>query len=417
MEKQITMPKLGVTMEEGRISAWRYDVGDYVEAGCVLVDIESDKLVNEYESMESGVLLEIYANAGDVVSVGSPICIIGETGEGAAIPAQEASSPEPLVAETPDEPTCRLNVPEAAVTSVSDSPGPSSWIKAMPRVRKFAKEQGVCLAEIKPTGYGGMITMNDVKAGMKEIDAAQASDAVAQTFRPVNILPLTGMRGAVAKKMSMSNENVPQGTQFWRVDATELLQLQSFMEPSIKRATGHNLSLTALLVKALGKAIPEHPILNSVIIENQILQYTSANIAVAVAVNNGLMTPVIHNAETLSLAEIVVMLRTLADNARKGSLRAVDLADATFVLTNLGMYGTRFFTPLINPPQTVMLGVGKVEEEAVVRGGQIVARPILPLSITLDHRAIDGVPAAQFMSRLKELLETPWSERIIDISF
>jgi len=259
--------------------------------------------------------------------------------------------------------------------------------------------------------------MNDVKAGMKEIDAAQASDAVAQTFRPVNILPLTGMRGAVAKKMSMSNENVPQGTQFWRVDATELLQLQSFMEPSIKRATGHNLSLTALLVKALGKAIPEHPILNSVIIENQILQYTSANIAVAVAVNNGLMTPVIHNAETLSLAEIVVMLRTLADNARKGSLRAVDLADATFVLTNLGMYGTRFFTPLINPPQTVMLGVGKVEEEAVVRGGQIVARPILPLSITLDHRAIDGVPAAQFMSRLKELLETPWSERIIDISF
>ncbi len=414
MDKQITMPKLGVTMTEGQITAWRYSVGDYVDKGAVLVEIESDKLVNEYASPQSGVLTEIFAEEGDVVPCGEPICAFesdGENDAGGSADAEATVNAENVV----DTNEAADFAPEVSSTPAAlNEKGALEKVKAVPMVRKFAKDNGVALANVAATGFGGCVTMDDVRAAL----TLPPMEAQAQgALTPAKAVPLSGIRGVVAKAMSLSNETAPQGTQFWAIDATELFKLQALAQRGVNRITGAKLSITALLVKALAQALIEFPQLNSIIEDNQILQYDTANIAVAVAVENGLMIPVLHGAQSLSLSEIALKLSRLSEKARSRTLTPEELAGATIVLTNLGMAGARYFTPTLNLPQTVMFGVGKIEDEAVVRDGQIVIRPILPISITVDHRAIDGMPAANFMTRFKELVETPCEERITDIAF
>jgi len=414
----IYMPKLGVTMEEGNIVEWHCNVGDSVAQGAVLVSIEGDKAVTEYEAPEGGVVLEILAQPGDVVECGKPICIIGAAGEqvGSAT-VQQDNKAEVVVAEATQA--------IAAANSAEDFT--TGKVKAVPLVRKLAAQNGVNLAELKGSGPAGRISKADVLAYVAQPKIQQAALAIdiSQTVgskeagdrKIVRTVPLQGMRGAIAKSMTKSIVEGPQGTQFKEIDATELLKLQEVIGPAIKEQTGSNLSVTAILVKACAKALQEHPDLNTIIEDNQIKYIENVNIGIAVAVEGGLLVPVLHNAQDLSLAQIVIKLKELAVKAREGRLKPADMAGGTFTITNLGMFNTGFFTPLINPPESAIIGIGSITNKPYVCGEQIEIRPLLPLSITIDHRSVDGAPAAQFMSSLEKMLGTPWQKRITDICF
>lgn len=420
MANTIYMPKLGVTMDEGNIVEWHCNVGDSVTQGTVLVSIEGDKAVTEYESPEGGVVLEILAQPGDVVECGKPICIIGAAGEQVGSAAvQQDSKAEVSVAEATQATVFASNAEDFI-------PVTTGKVKAVPLVRKLAAQNGVNLAEVKGSGPAGRISKADVLAYVATpktqqvaaaTEAPQAVSKEAGDRKIIRTVPLQGMRGAIAKSMTKSIVEGPQGTQFKEIDATELLKLQEVIGPAIKEQTGSNLSVTAILVKACAKALQEHPDLNTIIEDNQIKYIENVNIGIAVAVEGGLLVPVLHNAQDLSLAQIVIKLKELAVKAREGKLKPADMAGGTFTITNLGMFNTGFFTPLINPPESAIIGIGSITNKPYVCGEQIEIRPLLPLSITIDHRSVDGAPAAQFMSSLEKMLGTPWQKRINDICF
>lgn len=220
------------------------------------------------------------------------------------------------------------------------------------------------------------------------------------------VVPLTGRRGTIAKRMTHSILTAPQGTQFIDVDMTESLALRRRLNEGFKAAHGFSLSLTAIIVKAVARALQDNPLLNSVIEDNQVKLIANVNIGVAVALDDGLVVPVIHNAHRKSIEAIAVELDELSRKARAKRLSSAEMSGGTFSITNLGMYGTGHFTPLLNTPESAILGVGAIEEKAVVRDGKIVARPMMGLGLTMDHRSVDGVPAAIFFSRVRELLQT-----------
>lgn len=419
MAKTIFMPKLGVTMDEGNIVEWHCALGERIAQGTVLVSIEGDKAVTEYESPEGGVMLEILAQPGDVVECGKPICILGEEGEqvGSAAVPQESKVEAPATADAQSA---------VAVSTVQDITSQTTGkVKAVPLVRKLAAQNGVNLSEVKGSGPAGRISKADVLAFMAQPKTPQAAPVASQVVGSVvagnrivtRTVPLQGMRGAIAKSMTKSIVEGPQGTQFKEIDATELLKLQEVIGPAIKEQTGINLSLTAILVKACCKALQQYPVVNTIIEDNQIKYIENINIGIAVAVEGGLLVPVLHNVQDMSLAQIVINLKELAVKARDGKLKPEDMSGATFTITNLGMFNTGFFTPLLNPPESAIIGIGSIARKPYVCGEQIEIRPLLPLSLTIDHRSVDGAPAAQFMSSLEEMLGTPWQKRINDVRF
>ena len=221
-----------------------------------------------------------------------------------------------------------------------------------------------------------------------------------------SVVPLTGRRGTIAKRMTNSILTAPQGTQFIDVDMTESLALRERLNEGFKATHGFSLSLTAIIVKAVARALQDNPLLNSVIEDNQVKLIENVNIGVAVALDDGLAVPVIHNAHEKSVADIALALDELSRKARAKRLSAPEMSGGTFSITNLGMYGTGHFTPLINTPESAILGVGAIQEKPVVRDGKVVIKPMMVLGLTMDHRAIDGVPAAIFFARIRELLQT-----------
>jgi len=231
------------------------------------------------------------------------------------------------------------------------------------------------------------------------------------------VIPLTGIRGTIAKRMTESILQAPQGTQFLDVDMTETIELKKIMQDGIKDKTGYNLSMTAVLIKTVDKALREHPMLNSIVEDNQVKVIDNINVGIAVGVDEGLVVLVIHNVQDKSLADIVRELTESARKAKEKKLSIQEMSGGTFTISNLGMFGIGYFTPLINPPESAILGVGSIQDSPVVVNGEIVVRPIMKLGLTIDHRSLDGVPAAKFFSYLKQLLETPWRRRIIDVEF
>ena len=413
MANTIVMPKLGVTMEEGRIDQWKFETGDYVEKGTVLVVIESDKVALEYEAPETGHLLEITAKPGDIVAVGKPICIFGEQGEtigGTEVEAKVDESQSDSVAE---------RVPTAVSNEMEQSR--SGKVKAVPMVRKMAREQEIDLTQVPGTGPGNRITKQDVLNYVEQQKSERSQDKVQQAStgeRLVKeVIPLTGMRGAIARNMTQSILEAPQGTQFLEIDATEVKALQEMIKPAIQERTGAKLSLTAMLVKTVGKALEMHPMLNSIVEDNEVKVIQNINIGIAVSANDGLLVPVIHDVQEKSLGDIVNTLVDITTRARENKLTAVDMSGGTFTITNLGMYGAGFFTPLINPPESAILGVGGITKKQVVVDDEVCIRPMMSFALTIDHRSIDGVPAAQFFATIKELLETPWQKRLVDVDY
>ncbi|MEM3022631.1 MAG: dihydrolipoamide acetyltransferase family protein [Candidatus Bathyarchaeia archaeon] len=413
---KITMPKFGWTMTEGKIVRWLKKEGDMVEKGEPLFEIETEKMETEVEAVASGILRKILAPEGSVVEVAKPIAILCDPGE-------ELPPLEEILEGAP--------APEAAPKAeavAAPAERPAKPVRASPLAKKIASEHGIDLSQLEGTGPGGLIVKEDV---LKAIEAKEAAakpivvEKPVEAVKPVEakppeapaipelpkagkVIPLEGMRKAIADRLSLSARTAVRVTLTAEVDMTEAVRFRDQLMEEVERRSKVRLSFTHMAIKAAAKALERHPIINSLLIGDEIRLMEEINVGFAVALEEGLMVPVVRNANKKSLFEIASEVNGLAERARRRELSPSDVADGTFTITNLGMYGVDGFTPVINPPQTAILGIGRVAQRPSVVNGRIEPRWIAILSLAFDHRAYDGVPAAQFLQTLREILERPY---------
>jgi pyruvate dehydrogenase E2 component (dihydrolipoamide acetyltransferase) len=386
------MPKLSLTMETGKIVRWLKKEGDKVEKGEPILEIETEKVTVEVEAPASGILHKILAKEGEDVPIQKTIAIIREPGE--EIP-EEVAAP-PVEAKKPE------------VVAVTEKP--LERVKASPLAKKLAKEYGVDLTKIKGTGPGGRIVKEDVLRAVEEAKAAAVT--VTPTPTPVTVekakvVPLTSMRKTIGRRMAQSLQTAPQLTITMEVDMSEAVKFREQITSVTEKKLNLRVTYTDIIVKAVAKALKEFPFINSRLEGDQLKLLEEVNVGVATAVEDGLVVPVVKNADKKSLIEVASEIRSLVEKARQGKLSIEDVSGGTFTVTNLGMYGVDVFTPIINPPESAILGVGRIVEKPVVINGQITIRPLTVLSLTFDHRVTDGAQAAVFLQRVKELLEKP----------
>lgn len=428
MAKVVVMPKLGLVMTAGTIMEWRKSVGDTVTEGESLFDVETEKLTNTIEAPASGTLLQILVEAGNKVPCFTPVGVIGAVGEDISELLADATEES-----TPDEGRQAV-APPATAEPVADRPAPAGRVVASPAAKKLAKELGVDLAQVTGTGPKGRISEEDVRAfhtsasqtasgpkttplaaklaaeqGVELADVSAqgritAADVAGQIppAEDGEAVPMTGMRRAIAENMRNSHLTSPTVTYHIHVDMSAAGQLREAL-----RQGGIKVSYTDLLVQVVAQALREFPVVNSSVVDQSIQYHNHINIGVAVALEQGLLVPNISDADKKGLREISAMLRQLAAAARNGTISMDRLQGGTFTISNLGMYGMERFTPIINQPEAAILGVNAIEEQVVAVNGQAAIRPMMGLSLTADHRVIDGAVAAQFLQRIKTLLETP----------
>ena len=439
MAKVIVMPKLGLTMTEGTVSKWLKHEGDTVKEGEGLFEVETDKLTNTIEASVSGVLLKIVAAEGAEVPCLKPVAVIGEPGEDYAALLGGAAPAEPKAgAEAP-----------AAPAAPAPARAPGERVLASPAAKKLAKSLGIDISLVSGTGPKGRITEEDVK-NYKPAGAApspmsedsgpkvKASPLAAKVAADIGVelkdipahgrvlaadilaavqgagtgpapaapreeaVPMNGMRKAIANNMLNSHMTSPTVTFNLGIDITELKRLREQL-----KSDDVKVSYTDLLVKIVAKALTEFPLLNCSVDGNKIIYKHYVNMGVAVALDNGLVVPNVRDADKKTLSEISAEVKELAAKAREGRLPMDALSGGTFTITNLGMYGIESFSPIINQPEVAILGVNTMEDKVVVVNGEICVRPIMNLSLTADHRVVDGSVAAQFLQRIKKLMENP----------
>ena len=437
MATKVIMPKLGMAMSEGTVVKWLKDDGAEVRAGEPIVVIMSKKITYEVESPSSGVLRPI-AKPKEVRGIGQVIGFVTAPGEAtpeveveappvkaaadvplsgeaavspaaAAAPAQAAPAAKSGETSVPSSPAARRLAKELGVdiSRVSPSGGriseddvrrhheEQSRIVASPLARRMAEEEGLDLATIRGTGPGERITEEDVLRLLEGRGAAPAPLPSRIAF--------AGMREAIADQMLHSLATMAQISMSTRADVTELKSTRE----ALGARWGRKPSYTDLLVKAVAVALQEHPLLGARLEGDEILLPTEYNIGVAVALEDGLIVPVVRNADQLTLLAIGDRVKDLAERARQNALEVEEVTGATITITNLGMFGIDAFTPIINPPEVAILGVGRIEQHLALVEGQVIARDVMTLSLTVDHRIVDGAPGAQFLQALVKLLEHP----------
>jgi pyruvate dehydrogenase E2 component (dihydrolipoamide acetyltransferase) len=453
MAEKVTLPLLGQTMEEGTIIKWFKKEGETVEKEEPLLEVMTDKANMEVESPAAGTLLKIVAQPDQTVPVKGLIAIIGSPGEnidallsegGAAEPPAPAAkepaaggSAAPAAVETPKpaaaeggriiaSPRARKLAEDAgldlgALAGAGSGPGgriiekdvqraieEQKAVAATPLARKVAAEAGVDLASVAGSGPGGKIQRADVEAAT----APQAPTAPQASLAPRvslgRVIPFSGLRKAVADNLEKSARSVIAVTLTLPVDMSETFRLREQVRPLYQDRYGVKLGYTDIIVKAAARAIEDFPILNSSLVGNEIRIHDSINVAVAVALPDGLMAPVVSDTNLKPLWSISAEIRDLAERAKAGKIGGADLAGGTFTVTNLGSYGIEQFNAIINPPQAAILAVCAIKEQPVVVNHEVVVRPVMNLCLTFDHRIIDGAPAAAYLARLKELLEQPY---------
>jgi len=405
MAAEVKVPRLGQGMESGTIVKWLKSEGDAVKKGEPLYELDTDKVTQEVEAEAAGVLLKIAVPEGEV-PVGTTIAFIGEQGESlpdvsgngkvsSAPPAEEkAERPaEEPPTEIPDQP-----VPEPEPEGEPAPRREGERIKASPLARRIARERGVDLATIRGTGPEGRIIAED-------LDRAAAAPArpAALPSGEAESIPLTSIRKTIARRL----------TEAWTVPVFQL-QVSADMErantvvdaarelyPDVR------VSITDLLTKICASALARHPDVNVSFSGEALLRHPSANVGIAVAAPQGLVVPVVKGAERLTLAEIAAVRADLVERARNQKLTGEDMAGGTFTISNLGMFGVESFTAVLNPPQAAILAVGATEDRPVARDGEVVIRPTMSMTLTVDHRAVDGAPAADFLRTVKAMLELP----------
>lgn len=448
MAVEVLMPQLGLTMTTGTISRWLKKVGDYVEKGEPLLEVMTDKANMEVESPASGVLLKVLAREGVTVPITEVIAYIGEQGEetgNAPAPAGAGTMPaggEEPGAETPaftpgedkgdrifTSPRARRTARELEVSLAGlEGSGPGGRIverdviararakqdgaekagavRVTPLAKKVAESCGIAAEELTGIKAGGRVTREDVLALHGRKTAAGEGDAPAPD---IVTIPFSGIRKIIADKMALSVHTAAQVTLTTEVDMTETVRMREQLLPEIEKTGGNRVSYTDILVKVAARALRDFPRLNATLRGDYIELVRAINVGVAVAAGNGLVVPVVHRADTLSLTEICARIKDLVDRARRGKLLPDDMQGGTFTVSNLGMYEIDAFTPIINTPEAAILGVGRMVQKPVVVRGEIVVRWMMYLSLTFDHRLVDGAPAAEFLRRVKRLLENPYT--------
>jgi Pyruvate/2-oxoglutarate dehydrogenase complex, dihydrolipoamide acyltransferase (E2) component, and related enzymes len=380
MATPIVMPKLGLSMKTGTMGKWLKKEGDSVKKGEALVEVMTDKITNKVESPADGTLLKIVAVKGNKLPVGGLLGVLGEAGEDisailAAGPATDAA-------------------PAAA------APAAGGKVKISPAARKMAEDNGIDYSRVTGTGPEGRITKEDIEKAI-ENGVGPADD------RPtIKVEPYEGMRKAIGENMAASWTANAKVTQHVSVDMSGILALRKTLNEGVKDKD--KISVTALLTKAVARAIEINPVVNMTLDGDEVKTLKDINIGMAVAVPAGLIVPVVRNANGKKLAEVNTEIADLAKRGRKNKLEPDEMNGATFTITNLGGYGSvDYFTPIINPPECAILGIGRTIEAPVVVKGEIVIRPMMGLSLSFDHRILDGAPAAEWLSVLIKLIENP----------
>ncbi|MDH5754296.1 MAG: 2-oxo acid dehydrogenase subunit E2 [Candidatus Bathyarchaeota archaeon] len=362
MVTKVVMPRLSLTMKEGTVGKWYKKEGDIVEKGKPIVEVLSEKATYDLEAPASGILRKILVEEGVDAPVNAVLAVI--------------TAPDELFSET----EILAEVPQTVEEA-------EKRVFASPAAKRLAREYGIDLSLVKGSGPEGRIVEEDVRRLVEETRGILP--------KVKEVIPLSGFRKTSAERVSLSFKTAPHSTIMMEVDVSKATELHEKLE----------VSYTAILVKAVAKALTEHPIINSTLEGNQIKIFEDVNVGVAVATEYGLVVPIIHNADRKSLKEIDATIKELTEKARQGKLTREDLSGGTFTITNLGMYGVEFFTPIINPPEAAILGVGKIVEKPVVISGKIETKPFMTLSLSYDHRIVDGAPAAEFLRKIKEKIE------------
>jgi pyruvate dehydrogenase E2 component (dihydrolipoamide acetyltransferase) len=448
MAEAVIMPKTEMAMEEGTIVRWLKNEGDTVEVGEPLLEIESDKATMEAESETAGTLIKIVRGEGETVPVTETIGYIGEAGEqvpeepagSAAAPGADASAQTAQAqdegaegSEAESESKTPAAAPSADASAQAAHPeAQTGRIRATPHARTLARQHGVELAQLQPSGPDGEIKARDVEAAVGET-ARRAADTgptaergrASETAGAAAATPgqpaeagepteagkpteerrekLSNMRKRIAANMAESHREIPPVTLNAEADVTELASVRERLNAD----GGFRYSFNDFVMKATARAVAEYPRINVRLEEDELVRMSAVNLGMAVALEEGLVVPVIHGADALSLGQLAERSRSLAERAHARKLSQEELSGGTFSVTNLGMYGIRSFTPIINPPEAAILGVCAIDSRVKMQDGRPVERRFMGLSLTIDHRIIDGAQGSLFLKRLTELLENP----------
>src|SRR3954447_16787899 len=418
MASDITMPRLSDSMEEGTILKWLVSEGDEVERGQEIAEIETDKANMMYEADTSGTVLEIVVQEGATVPLGELIARIGEAGEKAESRKQKAES-EDADADADAEKTA----PEPKKQPQPSSNGAGERVKASPVARRMAEERGIDLGSIQGSGPGGRVVKADVEAAgdgaqpaekeetpeeaPAEVEAAPQAPQPAGDAGPkgdMQVQELTRLQRTVSRRMAESKATAPDFALEVEIDMTEAVKLRE----RLKAMTAHAPSFNDMIVRACALALRDHPRVNGAYRDGHFELYSNINIGVAVAAQDALVVPTVFDADKKSLGEISRNVRELAEKVRNGKITPPELSGGTFTVSNLGMYGIDAFTAVINPPQAALLSVGSLKKRPVVNdAGRVVARDTIRVNLISDHRILYGADGAQFLARVRELLEQP----------
>jgi len=397
------MPKLGMTMTSGKITKWLKKEGEQVEQGEPLLEIETDKVTMEEEATYNGILLKIIAKEGETIPVNQPIAIIGQEGENVEDLLKQSNIIEEQKEPQQNEPIKETKKPisQGEQTTIPTKP------RATPAARKIAKEHDINLTQIKGNGPSGRIQREDVEEYLENLQQRKLPTQEEPKSQPVSYtktIPLTGMREIIANKMKQSINTAPHYYVTMDINMEEILKLKDTLNQKLQNT---KITINTILIKASSIAIKEYPIINSSVQDDQIILKEQINIGLAVALEDGLIVPVIREADKKGLSEIAYEERQLIEKAREGKLTPDDYEGGSFTISNLGMYDITQFTAIINQPEVAILAVGKITKTPVVEEEEIKIKPIMKITLSSDHRVIDGALAAKFLKRIKEILEDP----------
>ena len=411
MSIKITMPALSPTMTEGTLSSWLVAEGDSVVSGQVIAEIETDKATMEVEAVDEGIIAKIVIDANTTnVAVNSVIALLAEEGEDVSKVAKESvESSAPVATPTP---TVSKPAPVTVATPAPTAPVQSSpaqgRIFVSPLAKRIAEQKGLNLSNITGSGPKGRIVKTDVENA--KVGGMPSMSAIAPTrptpFEPAYTeVPVSTMRSVIAKRLSQSKQEVPHFYVSADVEIDKLLSARKYLNGIADGA--YKVSVNDMVLKAVAVALRKVPEANVSWAETMVKAYSAVDVSVAVAIEGGLITPIVRNADYKSLVEISTEMKELAGKAKSGSLTPEEFQGGTVSVSNLGMFGVKQFNAIVNPPQACIVAVGAGMQKPIVKDGQLAVGTIMNLTISADHRAVDGAVAAQFLSAIKEALEEP----------
>ncbi|HJX31503.1 MAG TPA: dihydrolipoamide acetyltransferase family protein [Thermodesulfobacteriota bacterium] len=426
MAVKIVMPKLSDTMEEGRILRWLKKEGDFVNKGEVIAEVETDKADMDLEVFSSGMLTKILYKEGDTVPVGTVIAVLGGE-ETAEVPKKVVEPlPEKKITESPQppeqkietgagEPCCTLPLEdeeeeeEEKEIPLASQKGDKS--KISPRARRLLEEKGITIPEIKGTGPGGRIVQEDIERFLKERGGQKVGTVspppgkIPEEISGEKVIELSKMRATIARRMLLSKQTIPHFYVTQTIDMGEAVKLIDTLHTTGGKDT--KITYNDLVIKACALALKDYPEINAHFSDKGLILKNEINVGFVVALQVGLIVPIIKNADRLTIKEISILAKGLRDRVLKRDSTSDDLSGGTFSISNMGMFGVEEFSAIINPPQVAILAVSAVKDKPIIKEGIIQPAKIMKVTLSADHRALDGVMVAKFLQRLKELLEKP----------